>query len=86
MICVNNHECLLDLEDPRSVLHRPTESIFEPEELRELRGDIPNVVFSNANVLAEDIVNVFDEARRLVHANGFERCCSIHLLSSTLFI
>ena len=51
--------CILDLEDPGQVLHRPAESIFEPLELWELRGDIPNVVFSNANVLVDGTAYVY---------------------------
>jgi predicted GH43/DUF377 family glycosyl hydrolase len=51
--------CLLDLEDPGRVLHRCEESIFEPFELWELRGDVLNVVFSNANVLVDGTVYVY---------------------------
>jgi predicted GH43/DUF377 family glycosyl hydrolase len=51
--------CLLDLEDPSQVLHRPQEPIFWPEELWELKGDVPQVVFSNANVVVDGIVYVY---------------------------
>lgn len=51
--------CLLDLDDPSQVLYRQDESIFEPFEMWELRGDIPNVVFSNANVVVDGTVYVF---------------------------
>ena len=51
--------CLLDLENPAIVLHRPTDFIFEPRELWELRGDVPNVVFSCANPVVGDAVYVF---------------------------
>jgi predicted GH43/DUF377 family glycosyl hydrolase len=50
---------LLDLEDPRRVLHRPARPIFWPEEMWELRGDVPNVVFSCANPVVEGTVYVF---------------------------
>ncbi|MBN2048727.1 MAG: glycosidase [Anaerolineaceae bacterium] len=50
---------LLDLDDPSKVIRRPTTAIFEPEELWELRGDVPNVVFSNANPLVGDTVYVY---------------------------
>jgi predicted GH43/DUF377 family glycosyl hydrolase len=50
---------LLDLEDPRQVIRRPKEPIFWPEELWELRGDVPNVVFSNANPVVGDTVYVY---------------------------
>ena len=51
--------CLLEREDPTVVIHRPKEPIFEPSELWELRGDVPNVVFSCANVLVGDEVYVY---------------------------
>lgn len=51
--------CLLDLEDPAHVLTRPKEFIFEPQELWELRGDVPNVVFSCANPVLHDTVYVY---------------------------
>ncbi len=36
---------LLDYEDPRKILGRTDEPIFEPKELYELEGVVPNVVF-----------------------------------------
>jgi predicted GH43/DUF377 family glycosyl hydrolase len=48
--------CLLDLDDPTRVLRRPRAPIFWPEELWELRGDVPNVVFSCANPVVEGTV------------------------------
>lgn len=50
---------LLDREDPTKVLRRPTEPIFWPEELWELKGDVPNVVFSNANPVVDGQVYVY---------------------------
>ncbi len=50
---------LLDLEDPSRVIHRPASPIFWPEELWELRGDVPNVVFSCANPVVEGTVYVY---------------------------
>jgi beta-1,2-mannobiose phosphorylase / 1,2-beta-oligomannan phosphorylase len=50
---------LLDLNDPTRVIRRPQAPIFWPEELWELRGDVPNVVFSNANPVVEGTVYVF---------------------------
>lgn len=50
---------LLDLDDPTKVIHRPAEPIFSPEELWELRGDVPRVVFSCANPVVEGVVYVF---------------------------
>lgn len=38
--------CPVDLDDLTRVLWHPTSAIFWPEELWELRGDVPNVVFS----------------------------------------
>jgi beta-1,2-mannobiose phosphorylase / 1,2-beta-oligomannan phosphorylase len=51
--------CLLDLDDPSQVIRRPREPIFWPEELWELRGDVPNVVFSGANPVVDGLVYVF---------------------------
>ena len=50
---------LLDLDDPTQVIRRPRDPIFWPEELWELRGDVPNVVFSNANPVVEGTVYVY---------------------------
>jgi len=51
--------CLLDLEDPAHVIHRPAEPIFEPQEPWELKGDVPNVVFSGANPVVDSTVYVY---------------------------
>ncbi|MBN1874363.1 MAG: glycosidase [Anaerolineae bacterium] len=51
--------CLLDLEDPTKVLRRPKAAIFWPEELWELRGDVPNVVFSCANPVVDGTIYFF---------------------------
>jgi len=51
--------CLLDLDDPSRVLRRPREPIFWPQELWELRGDVPNVVFSCANPVVDSTVYVY---------------------------
>lgn len=45
---------LLDLEDPSKVLHRPKTHIIEPTETWEIRGDVPNVIFSCANIVVGD--------------------------------
>jgi predicted GH43/DUF377 family glycosyl hydrolase len=50
---------LLDREDPSRVLRRPRAPIFWPEELWELRGDVPNVVFSCANLVLDGTVYVY---------------------------
>jgi len=51
--------CLLDLDDPIRVIHRPKDFIFEPSELWEIRGDVPNVVFSCANPVVNGTVYVY---------------------------
>ena len=51
--------CLLDLEHPEEVLRRPREPIFWPQELWELRGDVPRVVFSCANPVVDGMVYVY---------------------------
>jgi predicted GH43/DUF377 family glycosyl hydrolase len=50
---------LLELEDPTRVIRRPREPLFWPEELWELRGDVPNVVFSCANPVVDGTVYVY---------------------------
>ncbi len=50
---------LLDLDDPGKVIRRPREPIFWPEEAWELRGDTPNVVFSNGSVVVGDTLYVY---------------------------
>jgi len=51
--------CLLDLDDPTRVIRRPQANVFEPQELWELRGDVPNVVFSCANPVVNGTVYVY---------------------------
>lgn len=51
--------CLLDLENPAVVINRPKGFILEPQELWELRGDVPNVVFSCANPVVGDTIYVY---------------------------
>ncbi len=50
---------LLDLKDPTKVLSRPRSRIFWPRELWELRGDVPNVVFSCTNLLVKNIIYIY---------------------------
>lgn len=47
---------LLDLDDPTKVINRPRSFIMEPFETWEVRGDVPNVVFSCANIVVGDEV------------------------------
>jgi predicted GH43/DUF377 family glycosyl hydrolase len=51
--------CLLDLDNPARIINRPKDFIFEPQELWELRGDVPNVVFSCANPVVEDTLYLY---------------------------
>jgi predicted GH43/DUF377 family glycosyl hydrolase len=51
--------CLLDLDDPSKIIHRPEEWILEPEEEWEISGQVPNVVFSCANIRVGDQVYVY---------------------------
>jgi predicted GH43/DUF377 family glycosyl hydrolase len=50
---------VLDRDDPSQVLYRPADPIFEPEEMWEIRGDVPHVVFSCANPVVDGIVYVY---------------------------
>lgn len=51
--------CLLDLEDPTRVIGRPRSFILQPEEVWEIKGDVPRVVFSAANPVVGDTVYVY---------------------------
>ncbi len=51
--------CLLDLHDPTKIINRPQSYIFEPKEIWEIRGDVPFVVFSGANVVVDGEVFVY---------------------------
>jgi predicted GH43/DUF377 family glycosyl hydrolase len=50
---------LLDLEDPTTIVNRPRDWILEPKEQWELQGNVPNVVFSCANILVGKQVWVY---------------------------
>ncbi|MHB2015399.1 MAG: glycoside hydrolase family 130 protein [Candidatus Xenobia bacterium] len=50
---------MLDKNDLTKVIYRPREPILWPQELWELRGDVPNVVFSNANPVVDGTVYVY---------------------------
>jgi predicted GH43/DUF377 family glycosyl hydrolase len=51
--------CLLDLEDPTRVIARPKPFIMQPEEVWEIKGDVPHVVFSTANPVVDGTVYVY---------------------------
>jgi predicted GH43/DUF377 family glycosyl hydrolase len=50
---------LLDTDDPSVVLHRREDSILEPSETWETKGDVPNVVFSCGQVVDDETLNVY---------------------------
>ncbi|HEY53598.1 MAG TPA: glycosidase [Caldilineae bacterium] len=74
--------CLLDLEDPSQVIRRPAAPIFWPEELWELRGDVPNVVFSCANPVVEGTIYVYYGGGD--HVIGLATCSLDNLLDFAL--
>ena len=51
--------CLLDLDDPTRVIARAKDWLLEPTEPWELKGDVPNVVFSAANPVVDGTVYVY---------------------------
>ena len=51
--------CLLDLHDPTRVIARPKDFIMQPQETWELKGDVPNAIFSAANPLIDDTIHVY---------------------------
>jgi beta-1,2-mannobiose phosphorylase / 1,2-beta-oligomannan phosphorylase len=58
---------LLDLENPARVIHRPRGYIIEPEETWELKGDVPNVIFScSNNVVGDELYFYYAGADRVV--------------------
>ena len=63
---------LLDLDDPTKVINRPEEPIFWPQEIWELKGDKPNVVFSNTNPVVDGTVYVYYGAAD--HVIGLATC------------
>ena len=71
-----------DLEYPSNVLRRPAEAIFEPREMWELRGDIPNVVFSGANPVVDGTVYVYYGGGD--HAIGLATCLLSDLIDFAL--
>lgn len=58
---------LLDLENPARVIHRPSGYVIEPEETWELKGDVPNVIFScSNNVVGDELYFYYAGADRVV--------------------
>jgi beta-1,2-mannobiose phosphorylase / 1,2-beta-oligomannan phosphorylase len=58
---------LLDLNDPSKVIHRPKTYIMEPTETWEIRGDVPNVVFScSNNVVGDQLYFYYGGADRMI--------------------
>jgi beta-1,2-mannobiose phosphorylase / 1,2-beta-oligomannan phosphorylase len=50
---------LLDLNDPGKVIHRPLSFTMEPTESWEIKGDVPNALFSCANLVVGDEVRCY---------------------------
>jgi len=58
---------LLDLSDPTKVVHRPKTFIIEPAETWEIKGDVPNVIFScSNNVVGDQLYFYYAGADRVV--------------------
>jgi len=72
--------CLLDLEAPHHVIRRSRAPIFWPKEIWELRGDVPNVVFSCANPVVDNIIYVYYGGGD--HVIGLATCRLDELLES----
>ena len=51
--------CLLDLDEPQRVIYRAVDYFMEPTEVWELKGDVPNVVFSCANPVVDGKVYLY---------------------------
>jgi predicted GH43/DUF377 family glycosyl hydrolase len=50
---------LLDLDDPTKIINRPKAFIMEPKEQWEMEGDVPNVIFSCANLVVGDQLHFY---------------------------
>jgi predicted GH43/DUF377 family glycosyl hydrolase len=50
---------LLDLEDPSKVTYRAKSAMLYPQESWELKGDVPNVVFSCANPVVKGTIYLY---------------------------
>jgi predicted GH43/DUF377 family glycosyl hydrolase len=70
------------LEEPARLVKRPSAPIFWPQELWELRGDVPNVVFSNANPVVDGTVYVYYGGAD--HVIGLATCSLSDLLDFVL--
>lgn len=58
---------LLDLNNPARVIHRPQTYFMEPEETWEIRGDVPNVIFScSSNVVGDQLYFYYAGADRMI--------------------
>lgn len=58
---------LLDLDDPTKVMNRPKDFIFEPRETWEIRGDVPNALFScSNNIVGDEVYFYYAGADRLI--------------------
>ena len=74
---------LVELEDPSEVINRPKEPIFWPEEIWELRGDVPNVVFSCANPVVDETVYIYYGGAD--HVIGLATCRLLELIEFARF-
>jgi beta-1,2-mannobiose phosphorylase / 1,2-beta-oligomannan phosphorylase len=50
---------LLDARDPRVIIARTDEPIFEPEEPYEINGQVPNVVFPCGAVIIDEVIYLY---------------------------
>jgi len=50
---------LLDYNDPKNILARTDEPIFEPEKVYELKGRVPNVVFPCGAAVINDLIYIY---------------------------
>ncbi|HEX2863033.1 MAG TPA: glycosidase [Deinococcales bacterium] len=64
---------ILDLNDPTKVLHRSKGFLIEPSEPWEIKGDVPNVIFSCANPVVDGTV--------FVYYGGADRCVGLATIS-----
>jgi len=57
--CYRLGVAMLDANDPAKVTARPKETILEPQESWEIKGNVPNVVFSCGAVEVHDVYYIY---------------------------
>lgn len=76
--CYRLGAAVLDANDPSKVIARPKEPILEPEKPWEIKGDVPNVVFSCGAVQVHDAYYIY--------YGGADRVIAVATITKTDFL